>query len=328
MKAGKLAESVLKRSVMKQLHTGRKDVILGAAAGEDCAALSVEEGELVVLSTDPITGTSRDIGRMAVIVTLNDVVSTGAEPVGVLVSLLLPTSVNEVQLRTIIKDIDAACELAGAQVLGGHTEVTRAVREPLVTVTGVGKVKKESLISGSAVRPGMDILVTKWIGLEGTCILAKEKEEELRTRYSQPFLEKAKAFEQYLPVWSEAAVAAMSGVDAMHNVSEGGIFGALWEMAQCSGVGLEIDLKKIPIRQETVEICEFFDVNPYKLLGGGSMLMAAKDGTRIAREIEKAGGSAVIIGKATESNDRVLLQGEERRFLETTQTDEIHKVMV
>jgi hydrogenase maturation factor len=113
----------------------------------------------------------------------------------------------------------------------------------------------------------------------------------------------------------------------MHDVSRGGVFGALWEMAQAAGVGLEIDLKKIPIRQETVEICEYFDLNPYKLFSGGCMLMAARDGSAVADAFAAAQLPAVVIGRATAGNDRVLFQGEERRFLETAQTDEIHKII-
>jgi hydrogenase maturation factor len=112
----------------------------------------------------------------------------------------------------------------------------------------------------------------------------------------------------------------------MHDVSYGGVFGALWEMAESAGVGLEIELKKIPIRQETVEICEYFDLNPYKLFSGGCMLMAAPDGNALAATLAEAQIPAVVIGKTTAGNDRVLLQGEERRFLETAQTDELHKI--
>ena len=110
-------------------------------------------------------------------------------------------------------------------------------------------------------------------------------------------------------------------------IDYGGIFGALWEMAEASGVGLEIDLKKIPIRQETVEVCEFFGVNPYLLISSGCMLMAAQDGNHLVRELEKAGIKATIIGKATAGNDRVLLNEDERRFLEPPKTDELYKVI-
>ena len=152
-------------------------------------------------------------------------------------------------------------------------------------------------------------------------------EEELKTHFAVPFIENAKALDAYISVQSEAAVAVTSGVSAMHDVTEGGIFGALWEMAEASGVGLEIDLKKIPIRQETVEVCEFFGVNPYLLISSGCMLMAAQDGNHLVRELEKAGIKATIIGKATAGNDRVLLNEDERRFLEPPKTDELYKVI-
>ncbi len=110
----------------------------------------------------------------------------------------------------------------------------------------------------------------------------------LRERYSQPFIDKAKELDRYISVLSEAATAVKSGVAAMHDVTEGGIFGALWEIAEASGVGLEIDLKKIPLKQETVEICEFFGINPYELISSGSMLMAAEDGNGLVMELEKS----------------------------------------
>lgn len=101
----------------------------------------------------------------------------------------------------------------------------------------------------------------------------------------------------------------------------------LWEMAEASGVGLEIDLKKIPVRQETIEVCEFFGINPYQLISSGCMLMAAEDGNLLVRELEKAGIPATIIGKATAGNDRVLLNEEERRFLEPPKADELYKAI-
>ena len=176
-------------------------------------------------------------------------------------------------------------------------------------------------------RPGDDILASKWIGLEGTSIIAKEKETELLARYPLELVRTAQGFDNYLSVLPEAAVAVRSGVSAMHDVTEGGIFGALWEMAESSGVGLEIDLKKIPIKQETVEVCEFFHVNPYELISSGCMLMSAPDGNTLARELARAGIHAAVIGKAVAGNDRVLCNEEERRFLEPPKTDELYKVL-
>lgn len=326
MKAGKLSESILKRSVIRQLHTTGTQMLVSPAVGMDFAAVKLCAGEAVVSAVETRCLGTSDIGGLGVYAAVNNLVCSGARPLGVLVNLLLPTVCTENELRRQMAQIESVCAVEEIPVIGGHTQVVRSVTEPLVTVTAIGAVEEEKLRTNADVRPGMDILVTKWIGLEGTAILAKQRETELLDRYAQPFIDHAKAFEEFLSVRSEAAVAAKSGVAAMHDISEGGVFGALWEMGQCSGVGLEIDLKKIPIRQETIEICEFFDINPYKLLSGGSMLMAAEDGNALAQEIRKSGVEASVIGRATESNDRVIINGEERRFLEITQTDELWKL--
>ena len=327
MKVGKVPENVLKRSVFKQLHTTRKEVLLGAGVGEDCAAMKLAEDEVFVISTDPITGAAKDIGALAVQITVNDLASAGAEPIGIMLTVLLPEYVEEKDLKTVMAQVEEACEKNHIQVMGGHTEVTKVVNQIVISVTGVGKAKEGRVISTAGVKPGMDIIVTKWIGIEGTAILAKEKEAALRKRYSQPFIDKAKELDRYISVLSEAATAVKSGVGAMHDVTEGGIFGALWELAEASGVGLEIELKKIPLKQETVEICEFFGINPYELISSGVMLMAAKDGNRLVMELAKENISACVIGKVTEGNDRVLLNDGERRFLEPPKSDELYKVI-
>lgn len=327
MKIGKVPENVLKRSVMKQLHYKRDEVILGPGIGEDCAALALAEDEILVMSTDPITGTAKDIGKLAIQITANDLASAGAEPIGVMLTILLPDGTREIALKRIMEQMECACREAKMQILGGHTEVTAVVNQPVVNVAGVAKAKKGSLISTAGARAGMDIVVSKWVGIEGTMIFAKEKEAELKEHFPADFVDTAIGFDRYLSVVPEAAVAVKSGVAAMHDVTEGGLFGALWEMAEASGVGLEIDLKKIPIRQETVEICEYFDVNPYGLISSGMMLMASEDGNALVHALAEANIPATVIGKATEGNDRVIVRDEERRFLEPPKTDELYKVL-
>ena len=113
----------------------------------------------------------------------------------------------------------------------------------------------------------------------------------------------------------------------MHDITEGGVFGALWEMAEGAGVGLDVDLRKIPIRQETVEICEFFGVNPYLIMSSGSMMMATDDGYRLVQEMKRAGIEATVIGRTTDGNDRILRNGDDVRYLDRPQTDELYKVL-
>ena len=179
MEIGKVPEIVLKRSVFQQMHTRREEVLVGAGIGEDCAVVQLAPDEVFVLSTDPITGTEKDMGKLAMQIIANDLASAGAEPVGVLLTVLLPPSSEEALIRKLSEEVDHACKELGMQVMGGHTEVTAVVNQPLLSVTGVGKVKKGALVTTGGAQVGDDVVVSKWIGIEGTSIIAKEKEEEL-----------------------------------------------------------------------------------------------------------------------------------------------------
>ena len=327
MNLGKVSETVLKRSVLNQIRHRREEVLVGPAIGEDCSILAVAEDEVLVLSTDPITGTVQDIGTLAVHITANDIASNGAEIIGIMLTILLPDQTSETELRRMMKDIETVCEKLHIEIIGGHTEITKAVRQPIVTVTGVGKMKRHEIIKTAGARPGQEIVMTKWAGLEGTAIIASAKETELSAKYSISFIDGAKKMIEYISVVPEAMVARAVGVTSMHDVTEGGIFGALWEIGAASKVGLEVDLKKILLKQETVEICEFYDLNPYLLISSGCMLMITDQANLLVESLKAVGITAAVIGRITQGNDRIIINEEERRFLEPPKSDELYKVM-
>lgn len=326
MEIGKIPENVLKRAVFKQIHHRRKEVILHPGVGEDCSAIEVEDGEVLTFSVDPITAADKGSGTFAVHITANDIASSGAEPVAIMTSILLPPRTREIKLRRLMEEIESACNSLSIEIMGGHTEVTDAVNRPVITVTGIGKVKKENLVSTGGLKPGDELVMTKWAGLEGTAIIAAERREKLLETLPVELVDKAADFYRYLSVVPEAAVAVRSGVCAMHDVTEGGIFGALWEMGAASSVGITADLKKIPIRQETIEVCEVFDINPYQMMSSGSMLIGCSNGNLLVEELEKAGIHAAVIGRATQGNDRIIINGEETRFLVPAGSDELYKI--
>ena len=325
MEIGKIPESVLKRSVFKQIKHRREEILVTPGVGRDCAVFEVGPDEAIVMSTDPITGTASEIGTLAVHITANDIASSGAEPIGILLTIILPERVKERVLKEMMQDIEAVCKELNIEVMGGHTEVSRAVVQPIVTVTGVGKIAKDQIRTACDLKPSQELVMTKWAGLEGTAILAADKEEELKKRYPVDFIESAKEMLHHISVVKEAKIAREHGVVAMHDITEGGIFGALWELAAASDVGVTVDLKKIPLRQETVEICEFFDLNPYMLISSGCMLMAAEHGTELVEALKQEGIPAAVIGRVTAGNDRVIINEDERRFLEPPKTDELYK---
>ncbi len=326
MEIGKVPENVLKRAVFKQIRHRRQEIILHSGVGEDCCAMEVEEGYALVFSTDPITGTDKGIGRLAVHINANDIASSGAEPIGVLTSIILPPRTREKKLREIMQEIEEACRELSIEVMGGHSEVSDAVTRPILNVTCVGKVRKDRLVSTGGLVPGDELVMTKWAGLEGTAIIAQDMEEDLLKTLPDWIVEEAKGFVKYLSVIPESSVAVELGADAMHDVTEGGIFGALWEMGEASGVGIIADLYKIPIKQETIEVCEVFDVNPYMLMSSGSMLIGCKNGNLLVEKLMEKGINAAVIGKATEGNDRIITMGEDFRYLEPSGSDELYKV--
>lgn len=334
MKIGKVSENVLKRSVFRQIKTKRKEVISGAVSGGDCAFFAfAESGELMascMREAAVACGTNRNATAVPMEILLqkcvNNLACGGAEPLAVQITLLLPEDAEESVLKQLMSEAEETCSKLSMQIAGGQTRVTKAVNTPYAVVTGYGRVKSGEVHTVKEAKPGQDIVISKWIGLEGTAMLAKSYREKLLERYPAYLVEEAAGFSQYISVLSEAAIARKFGVGAMHDASEGGVFGALWELAEGAGLGMSVDLKKLPLRQETVEVCEQLNVNPYELLSGGCLLMTTEDGNGLVEALEREGIPAVVVGKLTDSNDRVLHNEEEIRYMDKPKTDEIYKL--
>ncbi len=177
------------------------------------------------------------------------------------------------------------------------------------------------------IRPGQDIVVSKWIGLEGTCLLARRRRGELLERYPERLLDEAARFDRYLSTDREAGIAREQGASAVRTVREGGIFRALWELGESCGAGFAADLRSFPLRQETVEICEYFRADPYRLLSGGCLLMTADRGDRLAAALKEAGIPAVCVGEIRPGPGRILLCQGRRRFLNRPGRDEIERLL-
>lgn len=327
MRTGKVSENVLKRSVLRQIKYSRQEVLRGAGVGEDCALLSFScGGGTLTCVQEGAPFFAEDTGWITrlIVKCANNLAAAGAAPAAVSLALLLPEETEEAQLKTLMQQAEAACAGLGIAIAGGQTTVTRAVRQPVAVVTGyAGASGADHSVSAAA--PGQDILVSKWIGLEGTSLLARRHRGALLERYPAWLAEEAAGFDHYLSLIPEAATAAKSGVCAMHDASEGGIFGALWELAEGAGVGLAIDMKKLPLRQETVEVCELCNVNPYELLSGGCLVMTAEDGPGLVAALEAEGIPAAIVGRTTGGKGRILQNGGEMRYLEKPAQDEIYK---
>jgi len=314
MKIGKVSEPILKRSVLKYLQPNNEMECKGAAVGADCALFS----DKLAAATASVTGEkSPRAAAHAILRATNNLAAAGAKAFAVQLHIMLPERYREIALKRIMEAAAKTAQELQVTISGGHTESLPDIQTPIVSATALGYAEQEiaSKVYGKA-KAGQDIVMTKWIGISDTARLAQEREEELLSRYPLFFVKSAQNLEQFYSVIPEAATAVKSGVRAMHDVAGGGIFGALWELGERFDVGLQVELKKIPIKQETVEVCEFFGYNPYEIRSDGALLMVTDDSHALLEELAKQGIAAAVIGVTTDGNDKVILNDDEKRFLE------------
>lgn len=328
MRPGKVSENVLKRSILKEIKYTRPEIIRGASISHDCPAVGTSQGEAVVLCVQPNIHAKEDIELLGVNAVANGLTAAGAKPLAAMLTMLLPENVLESDLKQMMRNFHSECEKRHMQIAGGHTEFTNAVNRAVITLTGIGTAKGGSLLSMADCKPGQDIVMSKTIGIEGTYLLALEYKETLEKRFELNYMRKFLEFRNHLSTVNEAAVAVKHGVTAMHDVKDGGIFGALWELSSSAKSGLEVDLKSINVKQETIEICELFGLNPYQLISGGALLMITDDGSGLVKKLNREDITASVIGKIISGNDKLIVNGEEKRFLEPPKKDEIIKMML
>lgn len=298
MRTGKLSNDKLDSLILSKFGHTRKEVVCSPHVGVDCAAVDLG-GRTAVLSTDPITAADKNIGSLTVHVSCNDAAAAGAEPIGLLVTLLIPPQGTEEEVGRIADELAEAARLANIEIIGGHTEVTASVNRYVTCATVIARAGKNGIITPAGMKPGQDVIMTKLAGIEGTAVIASDVSE--RTGLTQGELEEARGFMGNVSVVHEGLYAAEHGATAMHDITEGGVFGAAWEMAEASGCGVVLYPEKIPIHPITRRICERLCIDPYRLLSSGSMLIACNDGEEMVRGLEENGVPAAIIGKATAS---------------------------
>lgn len=297
MRAGKVPAELLQRLVYP--HLGRRpDVLVHAHLGEDCAAIDFGEWT-AVLTTDPITGAGRHLGRYAVHVACNDLATSGAEPVALLLTLLLREGSTPGDLEAIMDEVGAAAAGLGVEIVGGHTEVTPGIARTLAVVTALGRARRGRVISAAGARAGDSVLLTKSAGVEGTAILATDLGDRLRPHLDDGVLERARAFLDRISVVPEGLAAARAGATGMHDVTEGGVLGGAWELAEAAGIGIELDVEAIPIAAETRAICDVLHLDPLRLISSGAMLIAAPDSTPVLASLRQAAIPVAVVGRMT-----------------------------
>ncbi len=324
MKPGKVPGDVLVRAVFPHLGK-RSDVLVHAHLGEDCAA--VDFGDSVCIVTcDPITGAQHHLGHLAVHIACNDLATTGAEPVALLLTLLLKEGTSDQGLEHIMEDAGRAAASLAVEIVGGHTEVTPGIDRTIAVMMAVGRAPRGKVVSASAAAPGQSVVLTKGAGIEGTAILATDLAERLAAHLDQALLARARAFLDRISVVPEGMIAAKRGAIAMHDVTEGGVLGGTWELAEAAGVGVELWADRVPVLPETAAICKVLGVDPLSLISSGAMLITTRSPADMIAAITAQGIFATEIGVITD-RDRVLLRQGRRMPLVPPSRDELWRVL-
>lgn len=325
MRTGKLPEHTFKRSVINPIRYRSKDIEFRTAIGHDGAVF----GNMVTaMATTAFCYTGNEI--YALDNALNNVIAAGGKPYAVSVSILLPEHSEEATLRQITGNLAVKAEEYQVDIVAGHTELVPSVVSPTIMVTAYGDKLWEN--QHGKVKAGMDIVMTKWIGLYGGAILARLKKEELITRYPKSYIEVAESYMEYTSLMPELKVMEniiaekQDGILAAHDVSNGGVFGALWQLLSACNCGAEFPIGAISVKQEIIEVSEYYDINPYMMNGQGSLLLVTDNGEYMVDQFRKAGVFANVIGKTTNEKDRKIIIGEEERFLVPPKGDALNAV--
>ena len=327
MKSGKVSDTALRRSILKEVqkvNQGTLSPTVGGGAGS--IPMGSVSGGLARASMQTVFGEGLATAYLAAVRAANSLVAKGATPQVASVAITVPESMDERDLRKMHERYCEYLQKHNIKIVGGHTAVSTVVTEPVVSVQmlGAGDVQNAD---NPKTYLGLDIVMTKTCGLGGTALLAGHFTDELATRYPRRFIERAAELLSETEKNEEGYFSVADGAAYVHAAAEGGVFGALWELAEYAQCGLEIDLPAIPILQETVEICEYFDVNPYQLRTEGVFLVLSEHGNRLCESLDEKGIPAAVIGKTVLGLDRAVRNGEEVRFLEPNRVEEYERVM-
>ena len=275
--AGKIPNTALEEFI-DTFQFNDPSILVGPGVGEDTAALDITGEQVLVLKSDPITFVTSNAGYYAVIINANDIATSGAIPRWLLTTLLFPPGATALQIRKTMLEIRDVCKSLGIILCGGHTEITEAVTRPVVTGMMAGTVARSELLDKGNMLPGDKILLTKRVAVEGTAILAGEFKKKLTgLGIGRETLLECEGFLAMVSILPEAELAANHpGTVAMHDVTEGGLATALFELSSAGGHRIRIALDKIPIFARTRELCDVLGIDPLGLIGSGSLLIACR----------------------------------------------------
>ncbi|MGN1267037.1 MAG: AIR synthase-related protein [Dorea sp.] len=280
----------------------------------------------IITKTKVTYGQSKEIGIYALASALNEVMAEGAAGFQAQIKIMIPMFAFKSRIHTMEKIMKNICKEKNIELVEMKSERSSVITQTMVIVTVTGHVSSSEEKEPANAYAGQDIILTKWIGMEGMLRIATEKEDALKERFSAGFMKQIMSYKDEIFAEREIHLAKEAGTLLMRQIAEGGVLAALWNLAKETETGIEADLKQLPVRQETIEVCEYFHLNPYQLTSAGSMLMVTEDGDKLVEAMHAQEIPATIIGRLTDNNDKILHNGEEIRYIDRPAPDDLMKI--
>lgn len=327
---GKLPGELL-GSLLGSLGTSG-DVLVGPGVGRDAAAVRIGD-EILVLKTDPITFATSGAGKYLINVNANDLACLGAIPRWMLVTAMFPEGTTREAVAASFADLESAGSERGITLVGGHTEITTSVVRPVLVGMLAGTASDATFLHPGGANLGDRLILSRPIAIEGTALLANELPDALARLAGEDVVRRAASFldSPGISVASDAAIALATGsVHALHDPTEGGIAMGAREIAEASGLAIELDSDAIPVLAETAAFAEALALDPLGMLASGSLLIAC-DSARseeLLAVLRENGGTPADVGRFVDAADgHALLIDGERRELPEFQCDEVSRAL-
>ncbi len=334
---GKISAEVFNELIFPRLGARSKHILVGPQHGVDVGIVEIGN-KAVALTSDPVFivpeyGWKR-AAWFAIHILASDVVTSGLPPTYLSIDLNLPLSISEDELTVVWQTIDAECRKMGMAIVCGHTARYDNCHYPMVggaTVLAIGDIDK--YVAPKFAQAGDKIIITKGPAIEASGIFATMFPKLLTREFGQTFARKAEKLFHQMSVVQDALAAVKvgvrdDGVSAMHDATECGIWGGLFEIAQAAGLGVRIEKEKIVIEDCVNEICNFFKIDPYKSISEGTLIITCRPdkAEKIVEILQNHNIISSIVGELIELKyGLILIEDNKEKKLEHPKVDPFWK---
>lgn len=306
---GKLQPDILNSNVLKFCGAHRNDLLIGGGLAEDAALIHIPDGFLAVAS-DPITGASAHAGKLLVHINANDIACKGATPSWIIVTLIVPDKLGIDFIQNTMREIHNTCLDLNIAIAGGHTELSNRYDSPVLSATILGMT--DYLFSAKNIQPDHSIIATGHAGLEGMSIIAHDHPQLFNNIFSEQELSQIRSWQENLSVVKPAKILREFAC-YMHDPTEGGLNGALYEICLACSLGIEMSMDNVPISPLTLRAAQHLGFNPMNLISSGMLLavIPPQNVQQALQALKHEGIPSSIIGKFVSGEGNVKLDAHE-----------------